>query len=102
MKYYIDDEVVSEEVFFERLEEEVRAYVEDNYDEILDEVYDEVKLGSLTFYASRIIKELDPIAYNCGIEDEFDYFFSEAKDKFENENDGTFNGVEFRTEEDDE
>lgn len=38
----------------------------DLYDEWLDEVYEPVTFGYMTFYASQIIKELDPIAYRVG------------------------------------
>ena len=34
------------------------------FDEMLDESYPVVTMGSLTFYPSQILKECDPIAYN--------------------------------------
>jgi hypothetical protein len=40
--------------------------IEEMYKEALDEM-GEVKLGNLTFSPSRIIKELDPIAYRVGL-----------------------------------
>ena len=39
------------------------------YDEFLDEIYGEIKIGYLTFNASDIVKELDPIAYQTGFSD---------------------------------
>ena len=39
------------------------------YDEFLDEIYPPVKFGELTWDASRVIKELDPVAYECGLND---------------------------------
>lgn len=40
------------------------------YDEFLNEVYGEVTLGiGLTYSASRVLKEVDPIAYRCGFND---------------------------------
>ena len=39
------------------------------YDEFLDEIYGEVKLGYLVFSPSEIIKTLDPIAYRVGMSD---------------------------------
>ena len=39
------------------------------YDEFLDEIYGEIKLGYLTFSPSEIIKTLDPIAYRVGMSD---------------------------------
>lgn len=43
--------------------------LEDDYCEYLDEVYEEVKIGCLTFQPSRIVRELDPIAFNIGFSD---------------------------------
>lgn len=102
-KYLIDDEIVSEKDFFERLEEEVNDYVEYNYDDILDECYPSYKMCDIEFYASQILKECDPIAYNCGISDEKSNRLEEAKDELEY---GEFviNGITFEIveEEDDE
>lgn len=40
------------------------------YDEMLDEVYGEVELfGQYHYDHSRALKELDPIAYDCGFND---------------------------------
>ena len=36
------------------------------YDDMLDEVYGDVKIGCGTYYASNVLKEVDPIAYRCG------------------------------------
>lgn len=39
------------------------------YDEFLNEVDGPVKIGSLTFDASRVLRKLDPIAYRVGFFD---------------------------------
>ena len=52
-----------EEMFREMYSDED---IEEMYKEALDEM-GEVKLGNLTFSPSRIIKELDPIAYRTGL-----------------------------------
>ena len=54
-----------EKMFRERFSDED---IEEMYNEALDEMGD-VKLGSLTFSPSRIIKELDPTAYSVGLND---------------------------------
>lgn len=41
----------------------------DMYDNMLDGVYPTVTIGSLTWDPSRVLKELDPIAYRCGFSD---------------------------------
>ena len=42
------------------------------YDEMLNEVSGEIKVGCLTFDASRIVEKLDPTAYRCGFDDYVD------------------------------
>lgn len=54
-----------EEMFREMYSDED---IEEMYKESLDEMGD-VKLGNLTFSPSRIIKELDPVAYRVGLND---------------------------------
>lgn len=39
------------------------------FDEYLDEVLEDVSIGSLTFAPSSALKELDPIAYRCEFSD---------------------------------
>ena len=68
-RFLIDGIEVDKNEFDAELEEAVRNEVEMSYDEILDESYEAVKIGRCTFNASDILKKLDPIAYNCGIDD---------------------------------
>jgi len=42
---------------------------EREYMDWLDEIYEPVQVGNSTFDVSRIIKELDPIAFRCGMAD---------------------------------
>ena len=100
-KFYIDDELMNENEFYERLEEEVNDYVEDNYDDILDECYPTYTIGCCEFYASQVLKECDPIAYRCGIVDEQSAKLEEAKDELDY---GEFviNGYTFEIVEEDE
>jgi len=51
---------------------EVETIDEDQYDEMLDE-QGPVKIGNLEFSPSRILYELDPIAYSCGLSDIQEY-----------------------------
>ena len=39
------------------------------FDEWLDDVYQPFQIGYLTFFASDILAECDPIAYRCAIAD---------------------------------
>lgn len=38
----------------------------DAYDNLLDEVYDPLRIGDMEFDPSRVLRELDPIAYRIG------------------------------------
>lgn len=48
------------------------ARMEKLYDEWLDECLGEVTIGTLTYQASRTLKEVDPTAYRCGFGDFID------------------------------
>lgn len=39
------------------------------YDDMLDETHDDVEIGYITFTASQILNECDPIAYETGFSD---------------------------------
>jgi hypothetical protein len=54
----------------------------DEYDEMLDESGPVVVCGS-AFNPSRIIKEMDPIAYRCGMNDYNDNAITEINDEIE-------------------
>lgn len=41
----------------------------DQYDDYLDETNTKVTIAGITFYPSHILKDLDPIAYECGFSD---------------------------------
>ena len=42
----------------------------DRYEEMITELYDTVSIGELTWDAGRVLRELDPIAFRCGVSDE--------------------------------
>jgi len=43
----------------------------DEYDDMLDELGD-VTIGTLSYSASRVLEEIDPVAYRCGLTDYVD------------------------------
>ena len=43
---------------------------EDRYEELITEVWGEITLGSFTWGAGRVLREMDPIAFRCGVSDE--------------------------------
>lgn len=65
----------------------MHEYAYDAYGELIDitGLYDdaldgegEVEVAGLTFYPSRIIEELDPIAYRCGFNDYMDSLYCDG------------------------
>ena len=65
---------------FDPLDEDM---VEDAYLEFLDECHEEIKICGCTFSPSRVLKELDPIAFNCGLSEWVDSELSENPERFE-------------------
>tara|TARA_R110002020_G_scaffold291323_1_gene506782 strand:+ start:338 stop:508 length:171 start_codon:yes stop_codon:yes gene_type:complete len=47
----------------------MREVSEEEYDEILDDCYGEIEVCGLTYWASSLLKCIDPIAYRCGLSD---------------------------------
>ncbi len=43
--------------------------LEDAYENMLDDCYDEVDICGYKYNPSRALKETDPIAFNCGLAD---------------------------------
>ena len=48
-----------------------RDFVQE-YNDFIDETNPMVKIGYLEFYPSTVLKECDPIAYDCGFDDYMD------------------------------
>ena len=42
---------------------------EQAYNEFLDEIHPTVRIGDLSYDPSVVLKEVDPIAYRCGLND---------------------------------
>lgn len=42
---------------------------EEQYDEMLNEVYEPIKFGYLTYDPAEVLQAVDPIAYRCGLAD---------------------------------
>jgi len=43
---------------------------EDEYEELITEIYGTVTIGNLTFDSGKILRELDETSFNCGISDD--------------------------------
>ena len=42
------------------------------YNDMLNECTDKMVIGYIKFEPARVLEELDPIAYNCGLSDYYD------------------------------
>jgi hypothetical protein len=47
--------------------------LEERFDEMLDETNEIIKIGSLTYLPSQVLKNTDPIAYRIGLSEFEDY-----------------------------
>jgi hypothetical protein len=65
-----------EEVLLERIAEELEGVndqdLHDRYDEMLDECNPTVRICGMEYSPSRVLREIDPTAYNCGFNDYVD------------------------------
>ena len=98
-KYLIDNEEVSFNEFYEKLEEQVSWECEDNYDYFIDDCYEEIEVMGMTFSPSYALKQLDEVAYRCGFNDYTDSRLSDVKYDLENYEEVNVNGYDFQIEE---
>ena len=55
---------------------------EDQFDESLDESIPEIEIGCLTYSPSHVLKNVDPVAYRCGLNDFVDSLDVEDLDEY--------------------
>ena len=54
----------------------------DQFDESLDESIPEIEIGCLTYSPSHVLKNVDPVAYRCGLNDFVDSLDIEDSDQY--------------------
>ena len=101
-KYLIDCEEFERDEFQRNLEAAVYDYTERSYDDELDEAYQDYEIMGLSFSASQVLKECDPIAYGCGLNDLADSELREANRQLETRGEYSVGGKTFAVEETDE
>ena len=101
-KYLIDYEECERDEFQRNLEAAIYDYAERNYDDELDEVCQDYEIMGLSFSASQVLKECDPIAYRCGLNDLADSELREANRQLETRGEYSVGGKTFAVEETDE
>lgn len=65
--------------------------LENEFEELLNDTNDLVKIGSLTYEAGHVLRQIDPIAFRCGVSDYIDNLLS---DDYLEEIDGEYYRVE--------
>lgn len=99
-KYFIDDEPVSEEKFNTELENTIKDYITDHYDDLLDEAYPPYKIEYATFLASEVLKKLDPIMYRLGVNDNVSTELEDAWYYLDRDGEFEVDTTDFRIEDD--
>ena len=56
---------------------------EDQFDESLDDSIPEIEIGCLTYLPSNVLKNVDPTAYRCSLNDYVNYLDVEDSDEYE-------------------
>lgn len=67
----------------EREEELENNDNEEEYDDMLDDVYGEIDVCGYKYYAGRLLQEIDPVAYNCGHSDYNNSLLSDIQSEIE-------------------
>ncbi len=87
MTYKIDDYWTYETA--EEAAEHISHNIEtDSYDEMLDDCYEEIKIGNLSYFVSQVLRSVDPIAYKCGFNDYVDSIYQDILYDLERMSDG--------------
>ena len=98
-KYFLNEEEITEKEFSKQLEACIAEYIDNNYDDLLDEDFDEYNIGYLTFSASTVLKYCDPIAYSCTQSDYKSSLLEDAQYELKNCGSYEINGDTFGIEE---
>ena len=74
MTWKYNDEIIEESDIYDIVD---REYSEDDYEELLNDIYETVKIGSLEYEPGTVLKAMDPIAFEYGRSEEADYIAEE-------------------------
>ena len=77
MVWKYNDETIEESDIYDIVD---MGYTADDYEELLDELYGTITIGTLEYNAGYILREVDPIAFDCGRDDEVDSIVKEIID----------------------
>lgn len=74
MVWYYKNEQIVENKIWDIIEDN---YSEEDFEEFLNENYEVVKIGNLTYLAGWALRRMGPIAFRCGRSDEVDQIASD-------------------------
>lgn len=79
---------MNEEKLIERVKSDLKSIDQEQmFRDSIDETTETIQIGSISFTPSRVLEELDPIAFRCGVSD---YMDSLAQDGEYEEIDGEY------------
>lgn len=102
MKYLVNEEMMTEKDFWREFENIISDYVDENLDDLIDEMNEEVSIGSLTYSPSEVLKNVDPIAYRCYSSDLENMFYGDFKYELERYGEVEIDGTTFIIEDNEE
>lgn len=74
----------AERLFNSAMEEyEEEHNTEESYEELIDELENDVEICGMKYSPGRVLKEIDPIAFRCGMADESDRYYEQFQDEHE-------------------
>ena len=98
MSYHINNEPVSKYFFQEMLLDAIRDYPVEDFDEFLDEVHEPIKIMGITYDASFVLQNVDPIAYDIEMEEYFNCLYHNYMYELKTGSELEVNGTTFKIE----
>ena len=77
MVWKYNDEIIEESDIYDIVD---MLYTADDYEELLDELYGTITIGTSEYNAGYILRKVEPIAVDCGRNDEVDSIAKEIID----------------------
>ena len=84
MTWKYNGEIIEESDIYDIVDDN---YSDDDYEQLLNDNYETVKIGNLEYEAGRVLREVDPIAFDMSCSEEVDYMVEEiirAKESTDN------------------
>lgn len=83
MNYYINGEQVNKFKLDMRLYDLIEEMHSEDFDEMLDELHEEIHILGIKYSASFLLKQSDPIAYEIAQQEYIETIFEEKMEEFQ-------------------